>query len=298
MGEIQGGASLFEAFNKHPRVFSHLYRSMIAAGEASGSLPDVLERLIYIIQHEFKVKQDIRSALAYPIIVVITLAIAFFILLTFVVPKFAAIFKSAGIDLPMPTRVAMAMYSFLDNYWYLLLGAVAAVVVGLGMYFKTEQGRFLRDSLLIQVPLLGSLFIKSAMSRFASIFAILQASGVSVLDSLRILSDTINNAAISREFDRLETQLKEGRGISQPLRSARYFTPMIINMVAIGEESGNLDEMLRESAEHYDHEVEYAVGQLTTAMGPILVVALAGVVGFFALAIFLPMWDLVKTVQM
>ena len=155
----------------------------------------------------------------------------------------------------------------------------------------------MRDSLLMQVPVVGPLLIKTAMSRFASIFAILQSSGVGVLDAMKILSDTINNAAISREFDHIKHLLEEGRGISGPLKTAKYFTPMVINMVAIGEESGNLDEMLREVAVHYDTEVEYAMTKLSDAIGPILMVGLAAVVGFFALAIFLPMWDLTKMVK-
>jgi type IV pilus assembly protein PilC len=147
------------------------------------------------------------------------------------------------------------------------------------------------------MPILGPVFSKSAMSRFASIFAILQASGVSVLDSLDILSLTIGNFAISKEFDKIKVLLHEGRGISGPLSQARFFTPMVVHMVAIGEESGNLDEMLQEVSNHYDDEVAYAVSQMSTNLGPILIVGLAAVVGFFALAIFLPMWDLTKMVR-
>jgi type IV pilus assembly protein PilC len=155
----------------------------------------------------------------------------------------------------------------------------------------------MRDRFLLRIPILGPVFAKSAMSRFASIFAILQSSGVSVLDSLDILSATIGNAAISREFDRIKELLKEGKGISGPLGQAKFFTPMVINMVAVGEESGNLEEMLQEVANHYDDEVRYAVSQMSTNLGPILMVGLAAVVGFFALAIFLPMWDLTQMVR-
>jgi type II secretory pathway component PulF len=295
--DIREGATLYNAFKKHPKVFSELYCSMVRAGETSGALPEVLERLSYIIEHEHKIKSDIKSALQYPITVLVALSIAFFVLLTFVIPKFIAIFKSAGLDLPLPTLICIWLNQFLIGYWYVVLGLVAAVIVGLTQYFKTDQGQYIRDSLILKVPILGPLFIKSGMSRFASIFAILQSSGVPVLESLRILSGTIGNAAIAREFDRIRDLVEEGRGISAPLRSARYFTPMVINMIAIGEESGNLDEMLREISVHYDDEVGYAVKQMSEALGPVLVVGLAGVVGFFALAIFLPMWDLTKMSQ-
>ena len=144
---------------------------------------------------------------------------------------------------------------------------------------------------------MGVLFVKAAMSRFASIFSILQASGVSVLRALDILSRTIGNAAISREFSGLKEKIQEGRGVSGPLRASRYFTPMVVDMVAVGEESGKLEEMLRVIATHYDDEVEYAVKGLSDAIGPILIVSLAAIVGFFAMAIFLPMWDLTKMVR-
>jgi type IV pilus assembly protein PilC len=295
--DVQSGISLADAFGKHPRVFSPLYCNMIKAGEASGALPEVLNRLIYLLSHEHKVKSDIKSALQYPTIVLIALGIAFFVLLTFVIPKFVGIFKSAGIDLPLPTLICMYLYAFISTYWYVCIAGVVGLIVGLRYFLRTDSGRLLRDRTLLRMPILGPVFSKSAMSRFASIFAILQASGVSVLDSLDILSLTIGNSAISKEFDKIKVLLHEGRGISGPLSQARYFTPMVVHMVAIGEESGNLDEMLQEVSNHYDDEVAYAVSQMSTNLGPILIVGLAAVVGFFALAIFLPMWDLTKMVR-
>lgn len=295
--DIKEGNTLYEAFNKHPKVFSPLYCSMIKAGESSGALPEVLDRLTYIIEHEEKIKSDIRSALQYPIIVVVFLGIAFFVLLTFVLPKFVTIFTRANLTLPLPTRLSFMLYNFLADYWYILVGAVVAGVIGMVMYLKTEQGKFVRDYLVMRIPIMGPLFVKSAMSRFASIFSILQSSGINVLESISILQETIGNAAISREFDQIKEQLEGGRGISEPLKAAKYFPPMVINMVAIGEESGNLDDMLHEVSVHYDDEVAYATSRLSEAIGPVLVVGLAAVVGFFALAIFLPMWDLTKMVK-
>jgi type IV pilus assembly protein PilC len=295
--DIKDGASLHNAFAKHPRTFSDLFCGMVRAGEASESLPDILDRIIYILDHENKIKSDIKSALQYPIIVISFLFLAFFILLTFVIPKFVSIFMSAGLNLPIPTKICLLMYNLLVNYWYLLVGGLIAIGMLLTFYLKTVQGRFIRDAFLMKLPILGSLFVKAAMSRFASIFSILQSSGVPVLESMTILSGTIGNTAISREFDKIFDQLEEGRGISKPLESAKYFTPIVINMVAVGEESGNLDEMLKEVADHYDVEMEYAMKKLTDAIGPVLTIGLAVVVGFFALAIFLPMWDLVGIVK-
>lgn len=295
--DIRGGATLSEALQKFPRIFSPLYCAMIRAGELSGNLPSVLDRLIYIIEHETKVKNDIKSALRYPLVVVIALSIAFIVLLTFVIPVFANMFKKTGLELPLPTQIAIMLYNFLSNYWYVISGVVVAVIFALAAYFRTAQGKFVRDSFLLRLPVLGPLFQKAALSRFASIFAILQTSGVPVLQSISILSETIGNEAIARAFEHLRERIEEGAGISAPLKTSRYFTPMVVDMIAIGEESGNLDEMLREITKHYDDEVEYAVKGLSDAIGPVLIVGLAAVVGFFALAIFMPMWDLTKMVR-
>ena len=242
-------------------------------------------------------RSEIKAALQYPLIVIGLLTGAFFILLTFVIPRFVGIFTRVGVDLPLPTKITMLMYQFLIQYWYFPLGITIALLVGLGYYFRSDQGKYVRDAVLLRVLVMGSMFIKAAMSRFASIFSILQSSGVSARDAMRILAGTIGNVAIAKEFEQINEQLEEGRGISEPLRSAKFFTPIVINMIAIGEESGNLDEMLKEVSDHYDVEMEYAMKKLSDAIGPLLTVGLAVVVGFFALAIFLPMWDMTKMVK-
>lgn len=294
VNDIRQGATIADAFEKHPRIFSHLYCSMLRAGEISGSVPSVLDRMIYIIEHEAKIKSDIKSAMQYPLMVVIALGIAFVVLLTFVIPKFAMLFSSTGMELPWPTKIAMLLNAYLQNYWYVISATVVAVIFGLHQYFKTENGKLVRDSFLLGVPVLGPLFQKAAMSRFASIFAILQSSGVPVMQSLTILSDTIGNAAIARSFNYVRDKIEEGSGIATPLKTAPYFPPMVVDMIAIGEESENIEEMLREISKHYDDEVEFAVKALSDAIGPILIIGLAAVVGFFALAIFMPMWDMTK----
>lgn len=297
LAEVRQGSTLSDSFAKHPRIFSNLYCSMVRAGEMSGSVPSVLERLIYIIEHEAKIKADIKSALQYPIMVLIALGIAFFVLLTFVIPQFTAMFAKTGLELPLPTKIAILMNAYLKNYWYIMLGGLFAVIFGLRQYFKTQNGKLVRDSFLLSIPVLGPLLQKAAMSRFSSIFAILQSSGVSVMQSLTILSDTIGNAAIANSFDHIKTKIEEGSGIAAPMKTAKYFPPMVIDMIAIGEESGNIEEMLREISKHYDEEVEYAVKALSEAIGPILIVGLAAVIGFFALAIYMPMWDMTKMVK-
>jgi type IV pilus assembly protein PilC len=291
---IKEGAQLYDAFRQHPAVFSPLYCAMIHAGEVSGSLPKVMERLKYILEHEQKVRSDIRSAMFYPAFVLGLLVVAFVFLLAVVLPKFATILERSGVSLPLPTQIALGLYQFMTAYGGLFFAGLIGFVMLAVVYLRTDQGRYYRDSTLIRTPIIGPVIIKAAMSRFSAIFSILQSSGIAVLDAMSILSATIGNTAISREFDRIKELLEEGRGIATPLRNANYFTPMVVNMVAVGEESGNLDEMLEEVANHYDEELEYAIKKMTSAIGPILIISLAVMVGFFAVAIFLPIADLTK----
>jgi len=255
-----------------------------------------MERLVYLLEHEHKIRSDIKSAMRYPKMVVSALVIAFFVLLNVVIPKFVIIFSAAKLELPLPTRIAIGMHHGINTYWPFMLAALAVLVAAYKWWTRTETGKYWRDSLLLRMPITGPVLQKSVMARFAAIFSIMQSSGVTVLDALDILTNTIGNAAIAREFRRIQDKLREGRGIADPLKSARFFTPLVINMVAIGEESGSLDSMLKDVAAHYDEEVEYAVAGMAEAIGPLLIIVLAAVVGFFALAIFMPMWDLTKMV--
>ncbi len=296
--DIREGATLYQAFSKHRDIFSELYCNMILAGEASGSLPVVLERLIYIIEHEHKVKSDIKAALRYPMMVMVVLGMAFLTMLTFVIPRFVAIFQRSGLDLPAPTQICLVLYQAVNEYWMVSLPVLlAGLVAGRYFFFKSRAGQVVKDRFLLRLPLVGPVILKAAMSRFASIFSIFQMSGVSVLDAIEVLSKTINNAAIAPEFEKIRELLNEGKGIAGPLESSKYFPPMVIHMIAIGEEAGDLDNMLAEISSHYDAEVEYATKAMAEAIGPILVVGLAVVVGFFALAIFLPVWDLAQIVR-
>jgi len=291
---IKEGSTLSMAMERNNHIFSPLYYNLVKAGEVSGSLTEVLARLVYIIEHDAKIKADIKSAMQYPFMVTIALGIAFFVLLTFVIPQFVTMFSRAGLTLPLPTKIAMGMYKFISVYWYFGLGGLILTVVGLRYFLRTEQGQYLKDTLLLRLPIAGPLFVKAIMSRFASIFAILQSSGVPIMVSMKVLSGAIGNKAISVEFDQVREQMSEGKGIAVPLSKAKYFTPMVIDMIAIGEESGTIEDMLNQVSVHYDDEVAYAVKGMSDALGPILIVGLAAVVGFFALAIFLPMWDMTK----
>ncbi|MCG8616145.1 MAG: type II secretion system F family protein, partial [Desulfobacterales bacterium] len=200
MKAIEKGDTLFKAFSAQSHAFSGLFCAMVRAGETSGTLPDVLERLIYITEHEEKVKNDIRAALRYPVIVMCFLLTSFIVLLTMVVPKFVGIFERAGIALPLPTQICIALYRFMDQYWPMIILATAGTILFLIRFAKTPGGRLIFHSLMLRMPIIGPVLVKSAMSRFASIFSILQASRITVLDAMTILANTINNAAIEREL--------------------------------------------------------------------------------------------------
>lgn len=290
--DLRQGSSIHGAMSRHPRVFSKLYCAMIRAGEISGTLPRVLERIIFLIEHENNVRKKIKTALTYPIIVLVSLFGAFLFLLTFVLPQFLGVFQSAGVELPLPTRVCMVLYEYLVSHWYLLLGGFGLISLGLFLTYHTDAGKLLWHTVFLRLPLIGVVLQKASMSRFASIFSLLQSSGVSILESLSILRDIIGNSAIAREFDLLQEKLREGRGISGPLRTSKTFTPMIVSMIAVGEETGNLDEMMSVMSNHYDDEVDYAVNQMSELITPVLTLLLAGMVGFFAVAIFLPLWSM------
>ena len=292
--DIENGTSLTNAFRKHPRVFPAIYCSMLAAGEMSGNISDILNRLGNVLSHEAKIKKAIRGAVQYPIIVLVSLGVAFVVLLTFVIPKFVPIFESAGASLPLPTRLCIKISDLMCGYGPQLLVGLMVVGMALGLFFRKDSGRLILDRWLMQLPLVGNLMIRASMARFASLFSMMQHSGVLVIDIIRIMQQCMGNMALEAELVKVETKLEEGAGISGPLHEARYFTKMMVNMVAVGEESGNLEEMLDEVAKHYDEEVEFAVKKLIGAMGSILTIILAVAVGFFAMAVYLPMWNMTE----
>lgn len=294
---ILEGESLEQAFGAHKKVFSSLYCAMIVAGQQSGSLPEVLTRLVAILQHEERTKQKIESATRYPKMVVAAMVLAFLVLLNFVIPQFETVYASAKVELPIPTKIAIELNHLFMDYWWMILLAVSVCVFAWHRYQKTERGRLWRDTISLKLPIVGTVVRKAAIARFASIFRILQRSGISVLNSMDIVRDTVDNAFFQTRFNRIKEHLKSGGGIGDAMGKVEGFTPLAISLVTVGENAGNLEEMLDQLASHYDNEVSLAVEEMTEWIGPILIICLGVVVLFFALAIFLPMWDMVKFVQ-
>ena len=292
--DVEGGASFSDALAKHPRVFSELYVNMIRAGEEGGVLDEILDRLAALAEHEAETRARIKAALRYPVIVVVAIMVAFGILVTFVIPRFAALYSRFHVELPLPTRILIGINDVVQNYGILILAGLAAAALGLWLYIKTPKGREQWDRLKIRVPIIGILILKTILSRFSRVFAALSRSGLPILRILDILMGTLGNVVIQRAVETIRESVREGRSIAEPMRASGVFPPIVQQMVAVGEETGNLDEMLNKVSDYYDMEVEYAIRNLSTTLEPVLLLFIGGMVLFLALAIFLPWWDLVK----
>ncbi|MBI4364033.1 MAG: type II secretion system F family protein, partial [Candidatus Latescibacteria bacterium] len=280
--DVAGGSSLSEAMKKHPKVFSELYVNMVKAGESSGMLDKVMNRLATLAEKEGETLAKVKSATRYPMIVLSIIPVAFIALVTFVIPKFEAIFAKSKATLPLPTRVLIATNQFFAAYWYILLGVTFVAVVLIRRYLATEHGRAQWDRLKIRLPIIGPLLLKGALSRFTRVFATLEASGVPILNTLAIASKTVDNRAIAAVIDRVAESVKEGKGLGAPLRASEFFPPVVTQMISIGEESGEMEAMLLKVSDYYDSEVEEAIKGLVSAIEPLLLVALAGVALIFA----------------
>jgi len=292
--DIEGGLSFSGSLRKYPSAFSELYVNSIMAGEAGGALDDILQRLSDLMEHDNATQAKIKAAMRYPMIVVISLVVAFVALMMLVVPNFIDLFRQLKVDLPAPTRILIGLHGIIANYWYWLLAAIALTYFGFKKYISLEKGAMVWDKFKISMPMFGDLNMKTAMSRFTRMFETLNSSGLPILQALEITAKTVGNRIIQREIELLAVGVLQGQGLGQTLGDGKVFPPMVIRMISIGEKSGSLDSMLLNVSRHYDTEVEYAVQRLTSMIEPVLTVAMGVIVLFLAMAIFLPMWDLTK----
>jgi type II secretory pathway component PulF len=290
--QIEGGSTLFEAMSKYPEVFPQVYTNMVRAGETSGRLGESLDRFISLAEREIKTRQRVKEATRYPKIVIFSVLIAFAILLTFVIPRFAEIFAQFKTPLPLPTRVMIQINTIFHTYWYLVLSALFGIPLLIRNYLRTEKGRYSWDRFKIRIPVFGVLLLKIALSRFAYTFAILNRSGIPILQTLEITASTINNVHLAQSITEIMHKVREGRSLSDALKESEKFTPLVIQMVAVGESSGTLDEMLMRITEYYDIEADNAIKKMSTYIEPTLILFLGVVVLLLALAVFLPWWDM------
>jgi type II secretory pathway component PulF len=292
--QVEGGSTLHGAMSKYPEVFSTIYVNMVRAGEASGMLGEALDRFITLSDREIRTQQRVKEATRYPKIVILSLTVAFAVLLTFVIPRFAQIFAQFKTPLPLPTRIMIGINTVFQNYWYLVLIVVFGIPILLRRYLRTESGRYFWDRLKLRIPVFGPIFLKIALSRFSYTFAMLNRSGIPILQTLEITSTTINNINLSQSIEEISSNVREGRSLADAMRETKKFTPLIIQMVSVGESSGTLESMLMRITEYYDIEVDNLIKKMSTYIEPFLTLFLGVVVLFLALAVFLPWWNMAK----
>jgi len=295
--EVTEGSSLADSLAQHPRLFGSLYVNMVRAGEASGALHVVLDRLADYTENQARLLGKVRSALTYPAIMLLLSATILFFLLSYVVPKVTRIFQETHQQLPLPTRILLGVSDFVAQWWWLLLMLLAAVTVGVMRWARTPSGRERVDRLTLDVPYLGRLAQKLAVARFARTLSTLLASGIGLLPSLDIVKSIVDNTVLTRAIEHARDAIREGQSIAPPLRESGLFPPLVVHMVAVGERSGQLEAMLSKAADTYDDEVENAVVALTTILEPIIIVFMGGVVLFIVLAILLPIFELNRIVR-
>lgn len=297
LADIEHGLSLSDAISKHPRLFDEFYINMIKAGEASGLMEDILARLLEFGEKEADTKSKIKAAVRYPVITLMALAGAFVTVVTFVIPKFSAVFAQFKTTLPLPTRILLGLSFTMRHYWYIIVTILAVLVFLFVRYINTKKGRLRWDSFKLKVPIFGPLVSMFAMARFTRTMSILLKSGLPILQVLDMAARTSDNAVISMAVDNIAASVKEGKGISEPMRLSGVFPLMVVSMVAIGEDTGKVDELLMSVSEYYDQQSDYLVQNLTTMLEPAFVLVLGAMVLLMALAIFLPMWNLITVFQ-
>jgi type IV pilus assembly protein PilC len=296
---VQSGGTFSDSLAQHPAIFNELYVNMVKAGEVGGVLELVLARLAEFQEKAAKIKNKVLSAMVYPIIVM-TMAIAIMaFLLVFIVPKFEQIFHEMLGDKPLPTitTVVIGVSKLVQDHWLIIIGAIVFIVAGYKFANRTARGKSIIDRIKLRTPLFGDVIRKTAISRFARTLGTLVTSGVPILQALNITRETAGNSVIARAISQVHESVKEGESIVQPLEASRAFPPMVISMIDVGEETGQLPEMLLKIADVYDDEVDNAVAGMTAALEPIMIVFLALVVGTIVIALFMPLISIIQGLQ-
>jgi type IV pilus assembly protein PilC len=292
--DVESGNTVADALRKHPAAFTDLYVNMVAAGEAGGILDTILMRLAVFMEKNDALIRKVKGAMIYPSVIMSVAAIAITVLLVFVIPTFQTMFASAGIALPLPTRIVIGMSHFLKTYWYVVAGVLVGIYISIRRYYATANGKLAIDRTLLKAPVLGDVLRKSAVSRFTRTLGTLISSGVSILDGLEITAKTAGNRVIQDAIMESRASIAGGETIAAPLKKSQVFPPMVISMIAVGEQTGGLDEMLSKIADFYDEEVDAAVSGLLALMEPVMIVFLGVVVGGMVVAMYLPIFDMVN----
>lgn len=295
--DVESGHTLADALRKHPKAFTELYVNMVAAGEAGGILDTILLRLATFMEKNDALVRKVKGAMIYPAVIFTVAGLAIIILLIFVIPVFQEMFAGIGQQLPLPTRIVIGASKFLQGFWWALIAGGTLSFFGIRKYYATPNGKLNIDKLMLNVPVLGDLIRKSAVSRFTRTLGTLIASGVSILDGLEITAKTAGNRVIHDAVMESRASIAGGETIAAPLQKSKVFPPMVISMIAVGEQTGGLDEMLSKIADFYDEEVDAAVEALLSLMEPVMIVVLGVVVGGMIIAMYLPIFNMINAVQ-
>lgn len=293
ISDIEGGSRLSDAFAKHTKVFNEIYIQLVAAGEASGTLDESLERIASQQEKDAAVLSKIRGAMVYPLIVIIVISMVMIFMLTTVVPQIKTLYEDLGRDLPFVTQMLVTVSDFITNFWYVIIGMIVGLVYFLRSYAHTESGGFLIDKVKMRAPLFGKLFVKLYMARFSRTGATLLKAGVPILEMLKITANSINNVHVEASINQAATKVKGGKALSVSLENDPNFLPLVSQMIGIGEKSGAIEEMMSKTATYYEDELDNQIKAISTIIEPALMVILAVMAGTIIGAILLPVYGLV-----
>ncbi len=292
--DLERGEHLSDCMAKHPTVFTHIYVSSVRAAEASGKLDIVLDSLAESMEQELVTREEVKKALRYPITVMIAISVAFVILTIFVVPKFTQFYASYDADLPAPTRLIVAISNIFKNLWYIIFPGITLVIYGLRKLLKNPAMKPYVDSFALKIPIIGTLLVKSALSRFSHVLSVLVASGTPLIQSLDIVKEAVGNHVIGNEIGKMSEGMREGRTLAECKPHMKHFPKLALSLMHVGLESGSLELTLKEIRRFFDREVQYMSSRLTSLLEPFVLIIVAGMVLVLALAIFLPMWNLIS----
>ncbi len=291
--DVSTGTSFSSALEKYPKIFSSLYVNMVSAAETAGILDSVLNRLALLTEHEMETRNRIKIAVRYPLIVVLSICVAFVFLVSFVIPRFASLYSQFKTTLPLPTRILIGINYAIQHYWYLIILGIALIIWAALWYVRTPNGRWQWDGIKLRLPIFGPLFQKAALSRFARVFGAMQKSGLSMILTLDIAAKTLDNAVLARGVEDIREGVRQGKTIAEPMEATGLFPPLIIQMISVGEETAQIEAMLSKVSDYYDRDVDYSVRNLSSVVEPVLLLFVGGMVLFLALGIFLPMWSMI-----
>jgi type IV pilus assembly protein PilC len=296
-GDVEKGTSLSAALEKHPKAFSQLYVSMVKAGEAGGVLDETLNRLADTLEGQVALRAKIKSAMTYPVVVFSLVLLIVTAMLIFVVPMFQDLYADLGGTLPLPTKVLLGVSGLMTKFWYISLAAIVGGVWGFKRWIATDSGRGHFDLIKLKMPVFGGLVHKSAISRFSRTLSVLVRTGVPILQAMDIVAETAGNMVVARAVRDVQSSVKEGESLAEPLTHHPVFPPMVVQMMAVGEETGALDTMLSKVADFYDREIEATVDALTSLIEPLLIVVMGASVGGMLVALYMPMFNVVNLIE-